>query len=252
MWNYTDVTDETVDPKTDFFANIYGHNYASMYKNLVSVGPKSLMRFKDFKDKIEEHYFTVNQFREYLEDYINEHKLTDYVTFNTAVTKIEVNLSAEESEKHWKVSIQSGIGGEISSRFYDFVIVGCGHDSVPAYPTQGISNLDTFKGKVMHAHNFRDTSSEEFSGKNILIIGSKISGADIIYKFLGSGDESKMADFKSITIAQGKFGFLHLTTNWRQYIDEGKLTVVNSSLTFKEDSVVFEDGTEQAIDTVLF
>lgn len=77
LWNYTDITDETVDKTTDFYANVYGHNYASMYKDMVSLGPKVIMRFKDMQDKIEGGYFTVHSFREHLEDMITKYNLTE-------------------------------------------------------------------------------------------------------------------------------------------------------------------------------
>ena len=69
---------------------------------------------------------------------------------------------------------------------------------------------------------------------------------------MGKGDDSKVTNFKTITVSQGGFGFLQNTTNFRKYIDDGRLIVKKTGLDFKEHSVVFEDGTEQEIDTVIF
>ena len=251
LWNYTDLTDETVDKSTDFYANMYGHNYGSMYENLVSVGPKNLQRFKDFNDKIEEDHFSIDQYRDYLLDYIEANNIGQYINYNTAVVDLRVNGSADEN-LHWKVTIQKGIGGEKEILYFDYVIVANGNHSVPLYNHTNVQNLNKFKGTVMHAHNFRTPNSDQFVNKHILFVGAKMSGCDILYKFLGNGDDSKVADFKSITISQGRFGFLQNTTNFRKYIENGKLIIKNAGLDFKENSVIFEDGTEQEIDTVLF
>ena len=251
IWNYTEITDETVDESSDFYANMYGHSLGSMYEDLVSIGPKNLMRFKDFNDKVDGDYFSADQYRDYILDYIETNNLEQYINYNTAVVDVRVNDSEDEN-LHWKVTIQKGLEGEKETLFFDYVIIANGNQSVPFCNHKGIENLDKFKGTVMHSHNFRTPHSEKFKNKRILFIGSKISGCDILYKFLGSGDDSKVADFESITVSQGRFGFLQNTTNFRKYIEDGKLIIKTTGLNFKENSVIFEDGSEQEIDTVLF
>lgn len=165
---------------------------------------------------------------------------------------MNIEQNDKEGEKHWKVTVQSGVNGDQEFRYFDFVIVANGHDSIPFIPTTKIANLESFKGKVTHSHNFRTPDNDDFKGKNILIVGAKFSGVDILYKFLGSGEESKVADFKTITVCQGKFGFLDQTTNFRKYIDEGRLIVKTSAMSFTEDSVVFDDGSQHEIDAIIF
>jgi len=76
---------------------------------------------------------------------------------------------------------------------------------------------------------------------------------DMLFQFLGAKDESKMTDFNTITVAQGHFGFLHKSSNFKKYKDEGKVIIKSGdNITFTEDKVKFEDGTEQSIDVVIF
>uniref|UniRef100_A0A7S3NEM9 Flavin-containing monooxygenase n=1 Tax=Euplotes harpa TaxID=151035 RepID=A0A7S3NEM9_9SPIT len=105
----------------------------------------------------------------------------------------------------------------------------------------------------MHSKNFRGTDDEKYKKKNILIIGSKWSGMDMLFQFLGAKDESKMADFNTITVAQGNFGFLDKSTNFKKYYDEEKVIIKSANkMVFSEDKVQFEDGSETQIDVVIF
>ena len=251
VWNYTKFTDETIDKDNDFYANMYGHCYGSVYENLTTVGPKNLNRLKDTMDHFEGDYFTDTQYIEYLLNYMKTHNIDPYISYNTAVIDARVN-DANDENLHWKVTIQRGLKGETEIIYFDYVIVANGNTSIPNYNMRGIKNFDTFEGTVMHSHNFRTPYSDAFENKHILFIGSRISSNDILYQFLGKGDDSKVTNFKTITVSQGGFGFLQNTTNFRKYIDDGRLIVKKTGLDFKEHSVVFEDGTEQEIDTVIF
>lgn len=212
------------------------------------------MLLKDFPDKIDHTYFNVPEFRQYLADYLEHFELGHYINYNSAVTKIEVN-SSHDSEKHWKVSVKQRNSNDEETEiteYFDFVVVANGHNSVPSYSKQGITNIEKFKGLVMHAHNFRTPHAEEFKDKNILIIGAKVSGGDILMKFCGDCDPEKASSFSKIYINQGKFGFLNQTTNLRQFIDDGKLVIKQSKLDFTEDSVKFDDEDPVPIDVVIY
>lgn len=195
-----------------------------MYKRLDTNAPKYMMRFKDFPDKVEGDYYNCDQFNEYLNDYIKHHDLEKYVQFNTAVTDVSINDNTQDSQKHWKVSTIKNVGGEQEVDYFDYVLVCNGHNSVPMYPYSNVKDLDQFKGLVQHVHNFRDAYSDEYKGKNILIVGAKWSGMDILYHFLGH-KRLDVADFKTITVSQGGFGVLHHSTNFKSFYDEGKVII---------------------------
>jgi len=68
------------------------------------------------------------------------------------------------------------------SNLFDHVCVCSGHFSTPNVPH--FPGFETFAGRIMHAHDFRD--AEEMRGKDILIIGTSYSAEDIAsqcYKF---------------------------------------------------------------------
>ncbi|WP_285675160.1 NAD(P)-binding domain-containing protein, partial [Paralimibaculum aggregatum] len=58
---------------------------------------------------------------------------------------------------------------------FDHVIVASGHFSTPNVPA--FEGLESFNGRVLHAHDFRD--AVEFRDKDILIIGTSYSAEDI-------------------------------------------------------------------------
>ena len=58
---------------------------------------------------------------------------------------------------------------------FDHVIVASGHFSTPNVPYY--PGFDTFQGRVLHAHDFRE--AREFAGKDILIVGTSYSAEDI-------------------------------------------------------------------------
>ena len=51
---------------------------------------------------------------------------------------------------------------------FDHVVVASGHFSTPNVPY--FEGFETFNGRVLHAHDFRDAM--EFKDKDILIIGT--------------------------------------------------------------------------------
>ena len=62
-----------------------------------------------------------------------------------------------------------------SSSDFDYLVVASGHFSYPNMPT--FPGLDTFNGRILHAHDFRDAVA--YKGENILLIGSSYSAEDI-------------------------------------------------------------------------
>ena len=63
--------------------------------------------------------------------------------------------------------------------------------------------LETFEGRVMHAHDFR--SAEEFSGKDILVIGTSYSAEDIASQCYKYGVRSVTCSYR--TAPMGFQGF---------------------------------------------
>eukprot|EP00607_Mallomonas_marina_P005750 CAMPEP_0182436800 /NCGR_PEP_ID=MMETSP1167-20130531/83712_1 /TAXON_ID=2988 /ORGANISM="Mallomonas Sp, Strain CCMP3275" /LENGTH=315 /DNA_ID=CAMNT_0024629369 /DNA_START=372 /DNA_END=1319 /DNA_ORIENTATION=+ len=76
---------------------------------------------------------------------------------------------------------------------FDYVICCTGHFSTPNIPH--FSGMDSFPGRVLHAHDFRN--AEEFTAKNILIIGTSYSAEDIASQCFKYGAQSITLSYRT-------------------------------------------------------
>jgi trimethylamine monooxygenase len=157
------------------------HN--SMYRHLWSNGPKECLEFADYG--FEEHFGTpIPSFppREVLFDYImgriKKSGVEDWIRCSTAV----LNCAYDATSEKFTVRVCHQPTGEETEEKFDWVICASGHFSTPNYPE--FEGMETFTGRVLHAHDYRN--AEEFSGKDVLVIGTSYSAEDIAsqcYKF---------------------------------------------------------------------
>ena len=167
MWNYTWRTglDEFGEPV-----------HASMYRFLWSNGPKECLEFADYS--FEEHFgrpIPSYPPRAVLQDYIagrvRKNGIRKYIQFRTAVK----GISYSEETGKFTVTVKDLPQDETRSEIFDYVIVASGHFSTPNVPS--FPGLEKFPGRVLHAHDFRDAN--EFTGKNVLLVGASYSAEDI-------------------------------------------------------------------------
>ena len=76
---------------------------------------------------------------------------------------------------------------------FDYVICASGHFSTPNTPF--FEGLDSFNGRVLHAHDFRDAL--EFKGKDVLIVGRSYSAEDIGSQCWKYGAKSVTTTYRS-------------------------------------------------------
>lgn len=76
----------------------------------------------------------------------------------------------------WDVTTRStgGYGAERTSR-YAAVVIANGHNWAPKIPAY--EGLDEFRGQVIHASAYKDTT--QLRGKRVLVIGAGNTGCDI-------------------------------------------------------------------------
>lgn len=224
IWNYTwrTGTDECGEPV-----------HCSMYRYLWSNGPKECLEFADYT--FEEHFgrpIASYPPREVLWDYIKgrveKAGVRDKCRFRTPVRYVEYS---DDSEK-FTVTVHDLVKDHVYSEEFDYVIVASGHFSTPNVPF--FEGLDTFSGRVMHAHDFRDAL--EFKGKDIVIVGTSYSAEDISSQCYKYG-------CKSITISHrtNPIGF-----HWPESFKEVPL------ITKVEGSTVhFKDGSSTDADAII-
>ena len=224
IWNYTwrTGTDEYGEPV-----------HCSMYRYLWSNGPKECLEFADYT--FEEHFgrpIASYPPRAVLWDYIKgrveKAGVRGQIRFSSPVRWVQYNAIKE----NFSVTVQNLVEDQSYTEEFDHVIVASGHFSTPNVPE--FDGLDTFNGRVMHAHDFRDAL--EFKDKDILIIGTSYSAEDI-------GSQCYKYGARSITCSHrtAPMGF-HWPDNWEEV---PLLTRVDNN------TCHFKDGTRKEIDAII-
>ena len=224
IWNYTwrTGTDEYGEPV-----------HCSMYRYLWSNGPKECLEFADYT--FEEHFgrpIASYPPRAVLWDYIKgrveKAGVRGQIRFSSPVRWVQYNAIKE----NFSVTVQNLVEDQSYTEEFDHVIVASGHFSTPNVPE--FDSLDTFNGRVMHAHDFRDAL--EFKDKDILIIGTSYSAEDI-------GSQCYKYGARSITCSHrtAPMGF-HWPDNWEEV---PLLTRVDNN------TCHFKDGTRKEIDAII-
>lgn len=223
LWNYTWRTgvDEHGNPC-----------HGSMYRYLWSNGPKEGLEFADYT--FEEHFgkpIASYPPRAVLFDYIKgrveKAGVRDQIKFNTIVRDVR---AAEGGG--FDVTARDEVADAETVEHFDHVIVASGHFSVPNVPEY--PGFDSFNGRVLHAHDFRD--AREFEGKDILILGTSYSAEDI-------GSQCWKYGAKSITVAHrtAPMGY-DWPDNWQEV---PKLERVDKKTAY------FIDGTSKDVDAII-
>ena len=224
LWNYTWRTglDQYGEP-------VHG----SMYRYLWSNGPKECLEFADYA--FDEHFgFPIASYppRAVLWDYIKgrveKSDVRKYIRFNTAVR----DVSYSQASGKFTIVAHDLEANHTQSHEYDYVVVANGHFSTPNAPH--FLGFETFLGRVLHAHDFRD--AVEFAEKDILIIGTSYSAEDI-------GSQCHKYGAKSVTISHrtNPIGF-DWPDSWREV---PLLTRVEGK------TAHFKDGTTKDVDAII-
>lgn len=86
------------------------------------------------------------------------------ISFQTVVRSVTFNEATEQ----FTVTVENLAEKRMQSSQFDYLVVACGHYSVPLMPHY--PGVEKFPGRVMHSHDFRDAC--EFSGKRLLLVSS--------------------------------------------------------------------------------
>lgn len=91
----------------------------------------------------------------------------------------------EPLDDKWKVSVVNLKTQEEKTLIFDVVMVCNGHYHTPRIPK--IPGCDTYKGKQIHSHDFRDI--HDFRDKSVLAIGAGPSGMDIALQIASTANQ---------------------------------------------------------------
>ncbi len=224
LWNYTWRTglDEYGEP-------VHG----SMYRYLWSNGPKEGLEFADYS--FEEHFgkqIASYPPRAVLFDYIQgrleKADVRKWIRFRTPVRWVE----EDKSSGKFNVTSHDLVNDTQQTEQFDHVVVANGHFSTPNVPH--FDGFDSFGGRVLHAHDFRDAL--EFKDKDVLIIGTSYSAEDI-------GSQCWKYGCKSVTVSHrtAPMGY-DWPDNWQEVPLLQKMD---------EDTAHFKDGSSKKVDVVI-
>ena len=222
LWNYTWRTgvDAAGNPC-----------HGSMYRYLWSNGPKEGLEFADYT--FEEHfgkpiasYPPRAVLFDYIKGRIEKAGIRDLIRFNTLVRDVRYEDGA------FTVTSRNSETDTETVETFDHVIVATGHFSTPNVPHY--PGFDSFNGRILHAHDFRD--AREFSDKDILILGTSYSAEDI-------GSQCWKYGCKTVTVAHrtAPMGF-DWPANWQEV---PALESVDGRTAF------FKDGTSKQVDAII-
>lgn len=222
LWNYTWRTglDEYGEP-------VHG----SMYRYLWSNGPKEGLEFADYS--FEEHfgkqiasYPPRAVLFDYIEGRVKKANVRPWIRFSTPAR----HVAYDDKTGMFDVTVHDLKNDRVYTETFDNVIVASGHFSTPNVPK--FDGFDTFNGRILHAHDFRD--AREFADKDVLIIGTSYSAEDI-------GSQCWKYGCKSVTVSHrtAAMGF-DWPENWKEVPLLEK--VEGNTATFKDGSTCHADA----------
>ncbi|MDZ7908896.1 MAG: NAD(P)/FAD-dependent oxidoreductase [Gemmobacter sp.] len=224
LWNYTWRTglDENGEPV-----------HCSMYRYLWTNGPKEGLEFADYS--FEEHfgkqiasYPPRAVMFDYIEGRVVKAGVRDWIRFSTVIRSVEYDADSGD----FIVTAHDLLADRMYKERFDHVIVASGHFSTPNVPEY--PGFDTFTGRIVHAHDFRD--AREFTGKDVLVMGSSYSAEDIGSQCWKYGAKTVTSCYRSAPM-----GF-----NWPDNWEEKPALVK-----VEDGAAVFADGTSKKIDAII-
>lgn len=224
LWNYTWRTglDENGEPV-----------HCSMYRYLWTNGPKEGLEFADYS--FEEHfgkqiasYPPRAVMFDYIEGRVVKAGVRDWIRFSTVIRSVEYDADSGD----FTVTAHDLVADRMYKERFDHVIVASGHFSTPNVPEY--PGFDTFTGRIVHAHDFRD--AREFTGKDVLVVGSSYSAEDIGSQCWKYGAKSVTSCYRSAPM-----GF-----NWPDNWEEKQALVK-----VEDGAAVFADGTSKKVDAII-
>jgi trimethylamine monooxygenase len=224
LWNYTWRTgvDENGEPV-----------HCSMYRYLWTNGPKEGLEFADYS--FEEHfgkqiasYPPRAVMFDYIEGRVLKAGVRDWIRFSTVVRNVEYDQAVGD----FTVTVHDMANDHVYKERFDHVIVASGHFSTPNVPE--FEGFDTFNGRIVHAHDFRD--AREFADRDVLIVGTSYSAEDI-------GSQCWKYGCRSVTVSYrtAPMGF-DWPDNWQEV---PLLTRVEGRTAY------FKDGSSKDVDAII-
>lgn len=271
--------------------NFHGSN-SRVYRSTHLISTKPFTQFPDFPmpDSYPD-YPSHWQVHEYFTRYAEHFGLTEHITFNAEVVRVE------PSGDRWLVTVRQG--SETKTYEYAGVVVANGHNWSPKMPTY--PGQDAFEGTIIHSAQYK--GPDVLQDRRVLVVGAGNTGCDVAvesaqharatwhstrrgyyynpkYAFGRPSDQTAdlllalrlplavrrvlfgatlrltVGDFTRYGLKKPdhKFFETHPIVNQQlvYYVGHGDITPKPDIDHFTKTSVVFTDGSEVAVDVVVF
>ncbi|XP_067905402.1 uncharacterized protein [Heterodontus francisci] len=208
--------------------------HSSMYRDLRTNIPKEVMCFPDFSfDTRLPSFIHHSDVKLYLEQYTDHFEIKPHIKFRTHVEQLNpVFETTGDAQSSWEVTSLNLNSHCRSTERFDSVIVCNGHYSDPFIPH--ISEIEHFKGQIMHSHEYR--FAEPFTGKNLVLLGAGSSGIDIALE---------------LSLVANKVVLIHNHSPISSPLPPNFLLVKGVNR-FSETGVICNDGMEYPADVFMF
>lgn len=180
---------------------------ASVMKTTIINTSKEMSAFSDFPPPKEYPNFMHNsQMYRYFMMYAEHFDLLRHIRYNLEVVKVEMT-GDHDTTGRWIVTVKSSQTGAVTREEFDGVLVCIGHHVYPKIPH--FPGQEKFKGVIMHSHSVK--SCNQFSDKNVVVVGIGNSGVD------AAVDCTFFAKSVYISTRRGTWIFSRVGPNGRPY-----------------------------------
>ena len=155
-----------------------GGVFRDAYDKLQLTSSTALTAYSDFPAKDSPpKMWTGPEYLEYLQDYVDAHRLSSFIRYGTKVEMIRREGAAGDAEgTQWCLTLRCIESGTVWEERGAVLIVCTGSNSTPSRPP--FPGEDAFGGSVMHTSDLGD-SFQSLAGKRVLSVGLGESGSDI-------------------------------------------------------------------------
>lgn len=238
-------------------------NKSGLYDELFTNVPDRMMRFsagldldpqsKHGSDNPYHPFVTRQHVSQYLQNFAEVNDLKKHVRFNSTVEK----LYKKDDKWVLNVLVTEEEGNKWYSETFDAVMLCNGRFKIPFVPK--IEGLDEFARRrpndVSHTKAFRNV--EPYRGKKVLLVGSSISAIDLLQYLIPACKEVWLSSnsVTALKVSNEKHTGKPKDGQWISDIlhDENlKYNRCSRIKRFEGDTVIFEDGSAEKFDKILF
>ncbi|XP_041969174.1 senecionine N-oxygenase-like [Aricia agestis] len=201
--------------------------FTSMYKNLRTNTPRMTMEYGGYPfPEGTPSYPTGTCFYKYLKSFVKHFGFEENIQFRSYV------MSVKWANRHWELTYMNTADRANYTVPCDFVIVASGQYIKPKMAS--FPGMDTFRGKIIHSHDYRDPA--HYEGRRVLLLGSGASGLDLAMHLSN-------VTAKLVHSHHRKYNEPYFSDRYVKKPDIKEFT---------PNGVIFEDGTFEEIDDAIF